>query len=37
MIIDQRESSFNAFGYIYLNNRLVEIDKSKQILNTDNE
>ena len=37
MIFDQRDSSYNAFGYIYLNVHTANIDKAIQILNSYHE
>jgi len=37
MIFDQRDSSYNAFGYIYLNVHTANIDKAIEILNSYHE
>jgi hypothetical protein len=37
MIFDQRDSSYNAFGYLYLDLRTIDLEKARKILNTDHE
>ena len=37
VIFDQRDSSYNAFGYLYLNVHIENVKKAKKILNTDHE
>ncbi|MFT6245765.1 MAG: hypothetical protein ACJAXI_002540 [Crocinitomicaceae bacterium] len=37
MIFDQRDSSYNAFGYIYLHVRTIDLEKASKIINTDHE
>ena len=37
MIFDQLDSSYNAFGYIYLNVHTANIDKAIEILNSYHE
>lgn len=37
MLFDQRDSSYNAFGYIYLNVRKQDETKALTILKTDHE
>lgn len=37
MIFDQRDSSYNAFGYIYLHVRNQDLERSKQLLNIPHE
>lgn len=37
MIFDQRDSSYNAFGYLYLYVKTNDVEKAIILLNTDNE
>lgn len=37
MIFDQRDSSYNAFGYLYLHVRKEDVERALKILNTDHE
>ena len=37
VIFDQRDSSYNAFGYLYLNVRKEDVERALKILNTDHE
>ena len=37
MIFDQRDSSYNAFGYLYLQVRVEDKSKALELLNLDHE
>lgn len=37
ILFDQRDSSYNAFGYIYLNVRVHDKDKALELLNASDE
>ena len=37
MLFDQRDSSYNAFGYVYLNVKTEDVDKAREILKMDHE
>jgi len=37
MLFDQRDSSYNAFGYIYLNVRKEDEKRAVELLNTEHE
>jgi len=37
VIFDQRDSSYNAFGYLYLHVRKEDVEKALKILNIDHE
>jgi hypothetical protein len=37
MIFDQRDSSYNAFGYLYIDVRIEDVERATEILNSQNE
>lgn len=37
IIFDQRDSSYNAFGYLYLKVRSEDEEKARKLLNLDHE
>jgi len=37
MIFDQRDSSYNAFGYIYLQVMIEDVERANEILNSSDE